>query len=327
MLLLERLKQKAVIWLVWGCLMAFSANAFASTRCQEAESVSVYCDDSWRGAKKFLQFLESKRYQIDIAKAFDANHWDKEAVHILLSAPDIAPEVLKTLVADGARMLVFDETDRSLAWFRQEEAHRAFAMASPYDRYAAHINGNPKLPVLEFDRKQLKLRQKAGVLGEGAWHMAFNHPTPIVVSQEDEDRWIYQFSIPSAAPVEALTGWIYIFRDESLPTALMMGTLQNAAILGAVLEGLCLGRRPCHMILYERDATYLPPHQEGDSRIEQWAEHLKAFWDDKVQAVTEFYDSRQKAWEHMPWGFLMLALMALWYVISILISVPLGRDK
>lgn len=324
---MEHLKHKALCCLVWVGLMWGSADAMASTRCQEHEDASVYCDDSWRGAKKFVQYLEDNRYQVEIADAFIADNLDKEAVHVWLSAPDIAPENLKNMIADGIRMLVFDESEHSLAWFRQERDKQAFSMASPYDVKAAHINGHPKLPVLEFDRKTLELRQTAGTMGEGTWHLGLNHPTPIVVSHEDEDKYIYQFSIPYREHLESSSGWIYIFRDESLPTALMMGTLQNAAILGAVMDGLCVGQVPCRLVLYERDADYLAPQEDQGRMIRQWADNMRTIWEDKVQSASAFFQTRQQALERMPWGFLVLAFMALWYVISIVISVPLGRDK
>lgn len=295
---------------------------YAMPHCQQNNTDSVYCDESWRGLNSWHHILQSYGYSVTWSESFQADDADIHAVHVWLSSPDISPDYFEYILLRGVKLLIFDESAHSLNWFRSKYQADAISMDSPYDAEASHINGNPDLPVIEINRHE---QETLGMRldNEDVWMMALNHPTPIVINHDQSHDIIYYFNLTASEG----TGRAYIFRDESLPTRLMINTLQNAKVIQSVIQSLCDDIKPCSVILYEPSFHYIPSENISNNELEQWLSDAGDFIQYQKQSVSDFWDHHADVIERIPWTFLLTAISAAWCIIALLVSVPFGRGK
>ena len=277
---------------------------------------SIFCDLSWRGSSHFYEWIETQNRRFIL---IHKDEYQKSGdVPIWLHAPQLDAQSLQNELAKGIRMLILDESHTSAQWYEYFYQTRGTAINSPFIENAAHINGNPDLPVFSPDDamiEQLALPQEAM-----QWQIAMNHPTPLLLSsntQTQELKYIYTISQNE--------GIAYIIRDESLLTNLMFSTLDNKKWIHAMLNNLCEGRSPCNIYLNEPNDRYIPSEDTvTDDSFQSKAGQTLTKFKNNYQSLI---DSHGESIKKLPWSFILLLLATVWTIIALLMSFPASRSK
>ncbi|MBR4985293.1 MAG: hypothetical protein IKY83_06100 [Proteobacteria bacterium] len=299
--------------------------AFADTRCPVERQDSVFCDDSWHGSLEFLSFLGRRHQALRYSDQLENTLPDADkSLQIWLTPPaSLDAEAVQSMLDQGARILVFDESDITLSWFISLRHQPALSEQAPQTPHASHINGNPALPVFDQVSELLNvtrpLPQKLQV--------AFNHATPLLTIEHDIAVMLHTYAVPATLDsLAAGQGALFVIRDESLTTRLMLHTLDNAAFLDKILDTLCADRLPCPITLYEPNFSYTPSGEippDDNGFIQSMQKSTKTLHD----RLTDRWEATRNKRENIPWAFVVLSCVIVWSLCAFLFGVPSGRVR
>ncbi|MBQ9396408.1 MAG: hypothetical protein IJU23_12970 [Proteobacteria bacterium] len=289
-----------------------SAQAFAQD-CKRDHS--AYCDDSWRGFASFHTLLAPYHTEWKTEFGDDGN-----TVQIWSNAADISIEEIHRKIDNGARILLFDESETTVMLYGEAFSQAAIASDSPFIPEASHINGNPHLPVFHVNTQ---MKETFGLPDDSTnWRLAFNHPTPIVY-QKAPGALGYVFSF--AVKNDDTGGTIFVIRDESLMTRLMLQTYDNARFISALLDTLCMKTAPCRIDLYEPSIQSEPDITSLNSDNSQdAADGIVSKIRDFQSQIKEFNDTKLS---NIPWKLLAMILLATWVFLGMASTFNWGRSK
>lgn len=288
--------------------------AFAQNSLDCSQLDSVYCDSSWRGASElwnlFSDYHRTYRMHADFNE--DVPH---DVVFVWPSPPDLSAQDLRELIDNGAKILVFDESAVSLNWYRSLFNSSANAVESPMMPEAAHINGSVHLPVVNVDAA-FRLRY---LLPENdvPYRVAFNHPTPVIMNSDGKN--VVELVFRSQANNNS-GGALFVIRDESLTTRLMLNTLDNARFIRSVVDSMC--DKKCEIHFFEPDFEV---HHDDEP------EDQPESFDDKIQKFSDFAnesaENLRDRTKHVPWESLAFVLIAAWTMLAIAAAFSWNRMK
>ena len=301
---------------ILACILLFTnANdVCAQNKCDSLNS--VFCDSSWRGSSLFYDWIENQNRRFIL---IHKDEYQKTGdIQIWLHAPQLDAQTIENELSKGIRMLILDESQTSAQWFEYFFNTRVNSINSPFVDNAAHINGNPDLPVFHLEDnmiEQLALPQEAV-----QWQIAMNHPTPLVIPSNSQAQELkFAFTLPSNK------GMAFVIRDESLLTNLMFNTLDNKNWIHAILNYLCEDRAPCYISLNEPNDRYIPMEDPPqDDSLQSKAEQTYTKIKNNYQSLI---DSHGENIKNLPWGFILLLLATIWTIIALLMSFPASRTK
>ncbi|MBQ8036232.1 MAG: hypothetical protein IJ268_04505 [Proteobacteria bacterium] len=300
--------------------------AYAQDVCPVDRNDSVYCDDSWQGSLEFLAFLSARKHLIKYGDDLQGGLADAERVVQIWRDPpaSLDAEAVRDMLDKGARILVFDESDVSLGWFRSFRNQAAISSEAPPTPYASHINGNQALPVFEQVGELLNFKPPSAK----KLQVAFNHASPLsTLDSHGGVLMMHTFSEPADLNgLKAGQGALFVVRDESFPTRLMLHTLDNDEFLGLVLDALCADRKPCPVALFEPKFGYVPA-SEGDAAEDSFGAEMQKFFEQTKERIADRWEAGKKQRENMPWAFVILACLMVWSLCTFLYGVPTGRVK
>lgn len=301
--------------------------AYADVPCPVDKPDSVYCDDSWQGSLEFLKFLGNRHQRMRYGDTLDGDQPDLDkGVQIWRDPPEtLDAEAVRLMLEKGARIVVFDESAVSVEWFRAFRDLPAVSAEAPPTPYASHINGNPALPV--FDQVSELLNFKPPISQK--LMVAFNHASPLITREDEDDTllMLHTYSVPADLNgLERGKGALFVIRDESFPTRLMLHTLDNAKFLGFVLDALCADRMPCPISLYEPHFGYVPL-DNGAKKEDSLIAEMQQTFEGARERLVERWEAGKKQRENIPWGFVVLACLMVWSLCAFLYGVPSGRVR
>ena len=309
--------------LVTGFFFCTEASALPMPDC--SSNGSVFCDDSWRGYAHLANILSHHPLLWD--RSLNADNFDFSGQLLIFIQPEsIPPEFIDSALKNGARILAFDESQASVNWYRKITGIVADSMNSPETLSASHINGNPNLPVFPVDpvmKNKFSLPDKSL-----QWQIAFNHPSP-VVSLNSADTSQLEMTFVFDLKDSESGGAVFVIRDESFPTHLMLNTLQNAQFVSALVDSLCDGISPCPVHLFEPESEFI--FQTSDiSDLEDSTDLIvsaKEFMADAKESVSEKIENIKKSSASIPFTQMLLALFSAWAVLALAAAFPWGRTK
>ena len=191
-------------------------------------------------------------------------------------------------------------------------------MDSPFIENAAHINGNPDLPVFQLEKEFIQKINLPNIAQQ--WQIAMNHPTPLAITTDKQSQQMtFIYTIPGN------DGTALIIRDESLLNNLMIGTLDNKVFFSTILNTFCADKFTCTIKLFEPEASYpnnsdLPLSDSVPSKTLQSLSQIK-------ENIEKLKESHGDGLKKLPWGFILLLLTAIWTAIALLMNFPPGRSK
>ena len=295
-------------------LCTYTNNVYAQKKCDPL--TSILCDSSWRGSSHFYEWIENQNRRFVLIHKDE--YQKKSDVQIWLHAPQLDAQSLQNELAKGTRMLILDESRTSAQWYEFFYNTQVTAIDSPFMDNAAHINGNPDLPVFNPDDNMLE--QLALPREALQWQIAMNHPTPLLIpsnTQTPELKFIYT--------IVQNDGMAFIIRDESLLTNLMFSSLDNKKWLQVVLNYLCDGRPQCFIQFNEPNDQYIPSEPTiSDDSFQSKAEQAYTKVKKNYQSLI---DSNGENIKKLPWAFILFLLAAIWAIIALLMSFPASRTK
>ena len=305
--------------------LCFGTASYAESECPFANGESEYCDESWHGLSAFISFLNQTGRSFRYMNSIDRSrlyHDRSEYVYIWIHPTDMDWEVLDESMHHGTRFLILDESIESLYWFQKCYHKTVFMTDSPDDPTAAHINDKKELPV--FQSAQLKpytpqIRHN--------WQIAFNHPTPLRLEEDDRGPYVYSWSWPRSE-------WpgLWVIRDESFIRQIMLKTLENQKYLNEVLYLLCPDNDCIYVILEpsaasETDNTVSENDLDDDSWQNENRNEIKAWLSDVKENVKKSIDYRSPELSDGPWKLIITCVLILWLIMIVLITIQVSRRK
>ncbi len=291
-----------------------------------SSGASIYCDESWHGSAEFVNLFKDR--DISWSSVLDEQTIeDDKAIQIWIHPPEIPTETVIHAVNYGARILVLDESQTSINWYQNIHAVAADSINSPDMPTAAHINGNPNLPVLPIDdetRKTFHLPEMSS-----QWKLAFNHPTPIIRFDPDDTTRLKQILyFAEFAENPDTKGALFVIRDESFATRLMIKTLDNGHFLTALFEKLCDNSSTCPIKFYEPGFSYVAMQSETEQTDERtWISQADEMWTDVQEFATETVDTVRKSQDYIPLKLILFCLIMAWTGLAIVAAFPWRRTK
>lgn len=297
-----------VLWT--GILL--SSQAFALDCRRDA---SVYCDASWRGFADFQTLLAP--YQVEWKNKFDS---DENLIQIWSNAADIPIELIQKKLRKGARILILDESQTTVSLFRENINKTAVSVDSPFLADAFHINGNPHLPVFSVSKQ---MKDVFNLPEESVqWRLAFNHPTPIAYQNiQNSLDYVFAFAVED----EGSNGAVFVIRDESMMTRLMLHTYDNAQFLSALIHTLCRGDPQCRIDLYEPSANL--DVDAPATEIDVDSNHFGGIADKFRDIQSQVKELSSEKLKNVPWKIILMVLFASWILIGMFSTFNLGRSK
>ena len=293
-----------------GILLSTQAFAQDCSRNQ-----SVYCDDSWRGFAQFKHILAP--YHTEWKTEFEDTD---SSVKIWSNAADISIDEIHRQIDKGARILLFDESETTVMLYRETMHKAAISANSPAIPEASHINGNPNLPVIHVSTQ---MKNDFGLPENSTqWRLAFNHPSPIVFQKADKSlEYVFAFAVKN----DDSNGAIFVLRDESLMTRLMMQTYDNASFLSALIDNLCMNMAPCRIDLYEPSAKPVPTQTDAiPDNSQNQSDTIASKIQDIKSRFKEFNDTKLA---NIPWKLILMILLATWILLGMASTFNWGRSK
>lgn len=300
--------------------------AYAQDKCPVGRTDSAYCDDSWQGSFELLAFLNARKQLIKYGDHVQGGVADSDrVVQIWRDPPEsLDSDEVRDMLAKGARILVFDESDVSLEWFRAFRNQAVISSEAPPTPYASHINGNQALPVFDQVGELLNFRPPSAK----KLQVAFNHASPLIT--QDRHGGVLMMHTFSEPPdlngLKAGQGALFVIRDESFPTRLMLHTLDNSEFLGLVLDALCADRKPCPVALFEPKFDYVPVSAD-DGADASFGSEMQKLFEQTRDRIADRWEAGKKQRENMPWAFVILVCLMVWSLCAFLYGVPTGRVK
>ena len=296
-----------------------------------ANSESFFCDDTWRGGAAFYAQIEKWGYSVDYRRTMQSDEKLSRAddVYIWISpSPQIIPKDLAKFLADGAKILVFDESDASLSWYREFVNPVATSEIEYQSGSAAHINDNPELPVFYVDSNMRSMMHVSAPDDDSTWLIAMNHPTPIVETDLEElsgYHGSFYYMLPDAPEIPG-GGRLIVIRDESFPIRLMLDTLDNRKLLSALIGSLCSGA--CRLHLYEPGFDYIcAADTDSEPELSLWERFTDAIASSEL--ITRLRDiwNDDELMGRVNWRFFFITILVAWLVLALLLAMPLRRNN
>lgn len=277
---------------------------------------SLYCSDAWRGLSRFAGIFSGPSYVVRYVQKIPQDSLDhplSDDVAVWINPPAFPRETIEH-IAKQLNLLIFDESNASADWFESWYQTAVVAASADQINFLPRINANPSLPVLELDEHQKKMFH---INDERNYQLPLNHPTPLF--DPENRRFFFFFPYP---PFPAQPH-IIVFRDESLPTNLMMQTLDNTDIITAALHQLCRQRQPCKILLIEPNFS-APAHGfQSPQQDPTVAERL-----DKIKEnITNTINNNKDIIDRFPWRFIIAFIFGAWLLLILWILLPFSRNK
>lgn len=295
-----------------------SAWALEKLDCQH--SGSIYCNNTWQGASLFSKAVHKMASEVTYQDAFRLDDPSSQLL-IWIKPPRISTQDLMALLEKGTNIIAFDESSTSLQWYREILDPFATSQDSPLIPNAAHINGNPALPVMSpliGDFGNLKFSQKTY-----RYQLAFNHPSPVMTQSQKITQFHTGFVIQNKH--SQTSGSIVVIRDESFWTNLMFYTLDNSAFLNDIFEALC--QNSCTIGLFEPKFAFLKTIPDDNSIENENIEPFREKLAQSRQAASEFIEQHQDEINKIPWSSFLYFILAIWVLAAIVAIFPLKRSS
>ena len=294
----------------WLFLLAMNLFLATSSLCH-AEIPEIYDDESWNGLRKFSKIAGQTAHKVVFhPRGSSPDLSSQRDVFIWWGAPDdVSPHEIRNHIPNGATLIVFDRSPRSLEWW----SFLTTQTVVPHDveTHTPRINGNIQLPVLSC---HTSLPDFPSCPDD--WQIAWNHPIPMA-----ENHAVFYSHLWT--PNSQTSGSLLLFRDESQPINLMLDTLDNEKMMAFVLKSACEKRNPCIIHLFDRHAGRLPtaPTSSPFSEIHDLSEvpeHAQKF-------LKKTIDSLQKQRETLRVvGVIMLMVFCL---LCLFVFYSFGRKR
>lgn len=303
----------------------------ANAQDPDCNAGSFFCDETWRGGRVFYDALEEWGYARDYhtgSQDFgeDAQHTD---VHVWISPQSVGSHVIAHALESGARILVFDESEVSLAWYRMFVNPTATVQPSYHSEYAAQINGNPDLPVFYVDPAVRDVFGISSPDDDTTWMVAMNHPMPIIESDNKGNlRGVFYYSLPySEEDVTDNGASIVVVRDADMPMGLMMNTLDNQKLVHALLQDRCGNAQHCRVHVYEPGVAFAAA-VTGEFTETPWYHRLmeRVFSSESVARLQNVWQD-ESLMARINWRLFVLAILIAWLLLAIFLALPLKRNK
>lgn len=265
---------------------------------------------------RFAHLLSPPTYDVRYVQNLTQDSLDQSPhgdVAVWINPPAFPRETIEH-IANRLNLLIFDESHASADWF--EYWHHTAVTAATADSidFLPRINGNPALPVLELDEHQKKI---FNINDEQVYSLAFNHPSPLFDPKTRVFFFFFSYPLLGSSPQ------IIVFRDESLPTNLMMQTLDNSDIITAALRQLCRQQQPCKILLIEPNFSAPAHMMQPPAHEPTTAEHL-----DKIKEnITNTINNNQDIINRFPWRFIITLIFGVWLLLMLWILIPFSRHK
>jgi hypothetical protein len=311
--------------------MALLYPAQAKAQEPDCEAGSFFCDETWHGGRMFYDLIESWGYERDYHA--DSSDFGADAartdVHVWISPRSVGTQVIAQALASGARIVVFDESDVSLTWYRTLVNPSAMVMPSYHTEYAARINGNPDLPVFYVDPAVRQVFDIKSPNDDTTWMVAMNHPVPIIESDAKGNlRGVFYYTLPysddQAASEDAS---IVVVRDADMPMRLMMETLDNQMLVQALLRDRCGDAPHCRVHVYEPGVAFAAA-VTGELAETPWYRRVAdtVFSSESVSRLRRVWQD-ESLMSRINWRLFVLAILVAWLVLAIVLALPLKRNK
>ncbi len=288
-------------------------------------SNSAYCSNSWQGGYAFAHWINQQSPQTLYQDEGSIEQIHANPAHLLIwpNPPAVSLQTVLDILASGSSILVFDESDTTLEWYRNLFDKRAITIDSPAIQQASHINGSQALPVIPPTRDFIRDLEFAGDTSQ--WQIAFNHPSPIVVHEQGHTSFHLVFAFRN--PHTENSGTAVIIRDESTWTELMMNTLDNSKFLHAILDSMCPAKQACTIHLYEPAFQWSAPVIPDEPESPEWQETIQKSIEQSRQKWTDWMDSNEPLFKQIPWKEILISILLLWTIIAVIAIFPLTRTK
>ncbi len=201
---------------------------------------------TWDGLSDFVHTALEQGFTLNPRSLLDYSQLQRQRP-ILIIHPNqpLQAKDLQDFVADGGRVLIYDDFGSTAAFLAQlsEPIHRL----NPTPPHAAkfHLNANPNLPLLNTPGTH-------PLLDDGVRRIAANHPAafistlPAVIYYDDP-------SLGFAYDLSLGKGKLILVGDPSLLINLMLSLEDNRLFAINTLRYLCDNQHPCPIDLYVGD--------------------------------------------------------------------------
>ena len=325
------LRAAFAISLLFAGSMVLLCPAQANAADPDCETGSFFCDETWHGGRMFYDLLDSWGYALDYHA--DSRDFGEDAeqtdVHVWISPRSVGAHVISQALESGARIVVFDESDVSLTWYRMLVNPSAMVQPSYHTEYAARINGNPDLPVFYVDPAVRKVFDIKSPNDDTTWMVAMNHPVPIVESDSNGNlRGVFYYMLPYSEDQAALKdASIVVVRDADMPMRLMMETLDNQKLVHALLQNRCGDAPHCRVHVYEPGVAFAAA-VTGELGETPWYRRVAdtVFSSESVSRLQRVWQD-ESLMSRINWRLFVLAILVAWLMLAIVLALPLKRNK
>lgn len=308
----------ALMTLVFASL-PFKASASPTT---QNETPSFYNDKSWHGGWNFAQLIAASGATLSYHRDNATMEAQTQGEILVLIAPELnhfKKADFDAALDNGYRMLIFDNSMASIDWLKEISPNLRFSQGQ--DPEAAHINANPMLPVWTTT-------QAFGAL-PAAKRLAFNHPQALAGGHPfvGNSRFGYAFIYPKFTADELRNSqapFALIFRDESLPSTLMLEKLDNRSFFSESFRMLCPKTGLCRFHLFEPNMT--PVFKPSQGILASIPRRIESTILELIEQIKHIYRQNQAAIDAFPWQAIGIAFILFWTFLATLMAYPLTRD-